>query len=192
MSLPAEHAAVLAGRVARPFDLVELDFPAPHGPVRAWSGIGTLDWDGKAWLGVGTLGGISDIEETSDLKASGVTFTLSGVPANEFAAVDAACSSHYQGRSARVWRGFMDEDGSVLAEPQRTWTGRMDAPEILLKGQTLDVVVSCESILADLDRPRVCRLTDEDQQARFPGDEGLSCVTACQEQEVYWGRESAR
>ena len=51
----------------RPFVLVELDFPEK--PIRAWTGIGTITWDGKTWTGVGDLGRIGPIEESADLRA---------------------------------------------------------------------------------------------------------------------------
>ena len=40
--------------------LIEMD--APSGSVRAWSGVGTLSWDGKSWEGLGDLLSVSPVE----------------------------------------------------------------------------------------------------------------------------------
>ena len=66
--------------VARPVLLVEFGFTS--GISRLWSGLGTLSWNGLDWLGVGTLGQVSSVEETLEVRAAGASFELSGVPAD--------------------------------------------------------------------------------------------------------------
>jgi len=56
------------------------------GWVRLWSGVGNLSWNGQTWSGVGTLLGISAIDETNEIRASGLTVSLSGIPSDLLAA----------------------------------------------------------------------------------------------------------
>ena len=42
------------------------------GTVRMWSGLGDLSFDSQTWLGAGSLVQVSNVEETSEIKASGV------------------------------------------------------------------------------------------------------------------------
>lgn len=49
--------------------------------VRYWTGLGTLQWNDVEWTGLGGLIGVGTIEETEDLKATGVSVTLRGVKA---------------------------------------------------------------------------------------------------------------
>ena len=67
-------------QVVRPIILTEFDFGETVD--RAWSGIGQLSWDSKIWYGAGNLGKVSTVEETTELKATGASFQLSGIPAD--------------------------------------------------------------------------------------------------------------
>lgn len=194
MSLPSALSAAVLERVVRPFYLVELDFPAPHGPIRVWSGVGWLTWNDAQWGGVSNFGGISDLEETCDLRAAGITLTLFGIPTEQLDPLNAALMSHYQGRAVRIWKGLFDEDWAIIADPVRVWTGKMDAPRIVLGDDktAIGVSLAAENILADLSRSRVRRWTDQDQKRRFPGDKGFEYVATLQELEIFWGRENKR
>ena len=66
--------------------------------------------------------------------------------------------------------------------------GRMDTIEIVDGGPTATITMKVENRLRDLERARVRRYTDADQQARFPGDSGLEYVLALQEIDIPWGR----
>ena len=65
------------------------------------SGIGQLSWDSKIWYGAGNLGKVSTVEETTELKATGASFQLSGIPADLITKVSTA---KIQGHKARcIW-----------------------------------------------------------------------------------------
>jgi len=49
--------------------------------IRYWTGLGALEWNAVEWTGLGGLIGVGTIEETDDLKATGVAVTLRGVKA---------------------------------------------------------------------------------------------------------------
>lgn len=169
--------------VVRPILLVELDFPS--GFVRVWSGYGELSWDGKTWQGVGTLGGVSAVEETDAMKATGVTFRLSGVPL-EYVAI--ALGEHYQGRPAKLWFATLGDNGTITADPFLLFSGRMDVFEDEDSGETATLYLSAESRLIDLERPRERRFTDQDQKSLYPSDKGLEFVAGLQDKKINWGR----
>ena len=62
--------------VVRPILLAWLDFLS--GTTRLWSGVGDLEWDSQTWKGIGTLGRVSTVEETLELRAAGMSMQLSG------------------------------------------------------------------------------------------------------------------
>lgn len=161
--------------------LVELELTAP---VRAWSGVGTLSWDGKDFLGVGQFGGISQLEESDELRATGYAISLSGIPPEM---ISMAISEPMQGKPANVWVAFFDENHQLLADPVGPWRGRIDTSDVEL-GDTATVTLAVESRLIDWERPRIRRYTDADLKAEYPGDRGLEFITAMVDANIIWGR----
>lgn len=174
--------------VAAPAARVALfaEFAFDSGAVRLWSGIGQVTWDGKDWQGAGTLGAISLIEETTELRATGVTFTLSGVPSSLLAV---ALGEHYQGRACALWLAFLDAAWTVIADPIQVFAGRMDTAELTEGGARATIRIAAENRLVDLERGgEALTYTPEDQKRLFPGDRGLDYVPALQEKIIYWGK----
>ena len=178
---PAFAAALAAGDL-RPCLFFEGEFDG--GPLRLWTGGGSASWDGKTWTGAGDLIGISAIEESGEIAASGVTITLSGVPAY---LVSLVIVNAKQGLPGRLWLGLLTSAGAVISSPVLAFAGRLDVPQISDDGASATITVTYESRLIDLQRPRSWRYTDESQKALFPGDKGFEYVTAIQDQEITWG-----
>jgi hypothetical protein len=154
------------------------------GWVRLWSGVGTLSWDSKSWSGVGTLLGISGIDETNEIRASGLTVSLSGVPSD---LLSAALGDARSGKTGRVYLAFFS-GGSIVADPILQFEGRLDVPAIEDGPETATISISYESELIDLERARERRYTPEDQAIDFPGDLGFDYVAALQDAQITWGR----
>jgi hypothetical protein len=181
---PTVAAAVTQEQVARTV-AVELDFPSG---ISRWNASpATITIDGNPFLGVGVLGTISVTEESAELRAYGLTLALSGIPRD---AITLALLQGYQNRPGTVWEVPLDPDThAVLSRPVVIFRGRMDTLDVSL-GDTATVTVSLENRLADWDRPRMRRYTDEDQQKAFPGDTGFRFLPASTEKEIVWpGRE---
>lgn len=173
--------------VVEPFLLAELMFDGD--PIYAWSGVGTLTWNGNDYTGVGELGGVDPIAETSDLAAKGVAFSLSGVPS---ATISLALGSNYSGRIARLRLGFFDGSGNIIADPFVIAEGFMDQLDIQEDGDSSQVTVKAESRLITLQRAREFLYDDEDQKALFAGDKGFEFVAALQDKEISWGVGTGR
>lgn len=179
--LHVDTAAELQGEKLQPIGMVELGFDS--GWVRLWSGIGQLTWNASVFEGVGTLGIISAIEETTEIRAVGVKLRLSGIPADVLAI---ALAEAWQGRVARVYYAVL-EGRHFIGEPVTVFDGLMDQMT-LVEGETASIDVACESKQIDLERSLVRRWTAEEQRAEFPLDRGLDAVAALQEVEILWGR----
>jgi hypothetical protein len=177
---PAVAAAVTQEQVARTV-AVELDFPS--GIARWNASPATVSIGGSPFLGVGILGTISVTEESAELRAYGLTLTLSGIPRD---VVTLAALQGYQNRPGTVWEVPLNPDTfAVLASPVVIFRGRMDTLDVTL-GDTASVQVTLENRLADWERPRIRRYTDEDQQQAFPGDTGFRFLPATTEREIIW------
>ena len=63
----------------------------------------------------------------------------------------------------------------------------MDVMTIEDAGDTANISLSAESRLIDLERARVRRYTNNDQQNQFAGDTSLRFVADLQDKEIAWG-----
>lgn len=153
------------------------------GTLRLWSGVGTISWNSQSWVGAGNLLGISDITETADLRAEGITLSLSGLSSTTIAI---ALAQARLGLAGSVWFGVMTAAGAVIADPYLAFKGKLDVPTIEDNGDTCVISVSYEHQLVDLERPRIRRFTHEDQQIDHPGDLGFEYMSGLQEQVLEW------
>ena len=107
--------------VLRPVIFYEGEFST--GTLRLWSGLGTISWNGQTWTGAGNAIGISEIAETADIRAAGVTASLSG---NVSSLIAAALAEARYGKPGKVWLGcFGDEtleSGTAQAGSTNTLT----------------------------------------------------------------------
>lgn len=182
----AAEGASQAG-VVRPVMLVELDFPSGFVRVNSTDRTLTLDPGGSPsqaedFLGVGRLGGVSTVGESSELQASGVKLSLSGIPPAHIA----AAFERAQGRPGRIWLGFLDETYRLVVDPVLVFSGLIDDTTIEL-GSLAKVTLSVENRMIAWERPKVRRYTNEDQQQRFAGDKFFEFVNPTVEKELLWG-----
>lgn len=181
-TLGSNFEAELAAGEVQPFFAVRMDFDG--GTVTVWNGYGDITIDGETYVGSATYLNLSEIAETSQVQANGVNITLSGLDSS---LVSAALSEGYQGRSLKIFFGFLDNDGTIIDTPYTIFSGRMDVMTIEDAGATATINVSAESRLIDLDRSRTRRFTSEDQKIDYPNDKGLEMVASLQDKQITWG-----
>ena len=169
----------LQGSEISVFWACDLMFDSPN-DIYLWNGVGDLSLDGKTYLGVGDLLGVSEIKESSDIAAYGAQLTLSGIPSNT---ISTALSEPYHGRHALVKFG-VNSGGPYSAFT--VFSGEMDQMTISYGPGTVTIGLDVESRLVDLDRARVRRYTDADQQLRYVGDRAFEFVTRLQDESLLW------
>lgn len=174
-------AAITAGTV-KPVVFYEGEFST--GTLRLWSGLGDVSWNGQTWNGAGGMLGVSAARETSGIEA--VKFSV-GLNGESQALLSANLGAVRQGMDGTVWLGAIGADGAVVADPRIMFKGKLDVPDVVDNGQSCTLGVSYESRLIDLERARVRRYTDEDQQIDYPGDRGFEFVPSLQDKQIPWG-----
>jgi hypothetical protein len=154
------------------------------GAFRAWSGMRDFPLNGNVFVAVGHFGKLDSIQESAgDVKAAGVALSLSGIPSELLSLVlDEDC----QGRPVNIWLAFFDSNWQLVNDAIKLNGYAMDFPTIDEGGETATITINAESILADLERPRISRYNHESQIALFPDDKGLEFVTAIQNVEITW------
>lgn len=173
-----------AGNLHREIIFAELDFVSGALYVHN-TGLGVIPWGGHDWLGLGEFGGISAIDESSDMGVQGFTLTLSGVePALLASALD---RTDYKGRDVALYVGVVDEDYQLLAPPKLATRGFMDVPTITREDGVGTISMHCERESVRLTRKLTTRISKEDHQLRHPGDTILDDMAALINKDVMWG-----
>ena len=166
-----------------PFYAVDLNFhnggTNQDAPLYLWTGIGDLSANSNTYTGVGDLLSIGNLEEAAELKASGLSLVLSGVPST---LLTPALSHEYSGREAKVYFGI--DGNSNLIE---VFTGFMDTMTIDDTPEAATITLTIENRLIDLERTNTFRYTQESHGSLYSGDTFFSYVQDLQDKEVEWG-----
>jgi hypothetical protein len=157
----------------------------PDGTGYFWTGIGPLDHDGRTWTGAGKLGSISVVVWTSEIEINDITFSVSGLSAEDASRLSASV----RGKYGRCWIACLDEDGRVVPDPFQYGHVQFDtqAWRIGEDGTATITIVGHPAFY------QTARAIDEvwssqDLQRRFPGDTGLDLLAGMQNKEVQWTR----
>lgn len=181
-NLTTAMKTAIAATTVRPVLLLEQQFRT--GTANMWTGIGPLSWASKTWLGVGDLLSVSDLEESNEISAKGMTLSLKGVQSSD---ITRALTEMQRNLPGKVWLGLMDDVGALVLSPKIVFSGKLDTCMVEDGADTCTISVALESDLIDLERPREVRITDQEQQKRFPGDRGLENIAALQDANIPWG-----
>lgn len=153
-----------------------------------WSGDYDLSLDGNTYTGAGTLLSISNIEDTLELKSSGLSVSLAGMDAT---VLDLALTENYQNRFITVYLGYLSGGTDTVAGTMTLFKGRMQSMTINDDPNGSTISVDAENRLIDLQRPSNLRYTKESQQGISSGDTCFDRVQSLQDKEIIWGRSSS-
>lgn len=187
MNLNDEEIAALSGDVINLAAFFRLETDPV---VRLWLGFGNiyasssvLDPDGAEYVGFGEISSLPEFSQMINGAAERVEFTVSGVagPILEIAA--AGDATDVQGKRVSVGFGIFNESWQLLGAPR--WFAHYRADVLSIAQQTStdpaqpivrSITLSCGSLMTMRRRPARAYLSDQDQQARFPGDLFCSLV----------------
>jgi hypothetical protein len=183
-TLSTAMQTALSAAVKAPVSIVEVQ--TATGFLRLWSGLGDLAFQSNTYAGVGALGSVSAPEEATDLKSTGIVFSMTGIPSD---LLEQSVSAVRQNLPARAWLGLRDMGtGALIADPVMLFEGTCGVPSTEETGDTCTISLTAENLLASLKRPREIRYTPEDQATRDDGDKGFDGVSLLQDKSIVWGR----
>ena len=164
------------------FWLAKLAFATP---LYLHTDLGHISWDSHTWVGVGDLGGVGEVEETSDLSAPPVWLTLNGLD-SEIAA--RARTEAYTGKFADVYIGARNVlTGAFITDPVHLVGGTMEEMTIVDGPEASSIELTIEDERALFDRSANVLLTNAQQQTRYPGDPYFEFLSYLQELQLAWG-----
>ena len=158
-------------------------FDLRHTRARFWTGLGKYTFMGAQWTGMGDMASMSEVEETTELRATGMEFSLTGVPTTlgNRSLIDYLEFHTKTGGEVEAFIGIFDRSTyTIIPDAKQIFSGSIDAPVIRLSGAEFSVTIAAEGPLAGMNMTPGQRLNDETQRALFPGDRGFEFVTAIQ------------
>lgn len=181
----------------------DLTLISPDGEeLRLWSGYGDKIIDGETFTGAGDLMQIEEIPETSDLSANLVSFSISGMSED---IANYCYGVNYQGGSAELFVNLVTSQADYfpfvdlpMQDPQQTFrinlfSGMMDVltvktipAERPTDRSTVNITLTCESDMVDLDTPRHLRYNHASQKRLFPYDRAFEFTEGLKDQRLRW------
>jgi hypothetical protein len=176
----AELAALESGR-----QRIGVFFRLDTDPVvRLWLGFGKIhpgvnayDLTGAVYRGFGELLNPPAFKQLINGKAERVDFTISGVSGDILGIASGGDSGQVKGKRVAVGFAIMASDWSLLGAVK--WCANYTADYLAIQQAVTDdpmqpivrtVTLSCGTIMTGRRRPSYSYFTNQDQQARFPGD----------------------
>lgn len=159
--------------------------------VRLWLGFGkiepgvnTLDLTGATYHGFGEITNIPEVNQMINGAANRVEFTLSGVDGDVLAIASGDDAEDVKGKEVAVGLAIMGSSWELLGAIK--WFGNYTADYLAVEQAPTDnpddpivrtIKLSCGSLMTGRRRPSISYFSNQDQQARYPGDLFCSLVT---------------
>lgn len=154
--------------------------------ILVWTGNDDLVINSETYTGAGSLLSISNVEDTLDLKPTGISIALSGMDAD---VLNMALTENYQNRDISVFMGFLMGGSNEVAGVLKVFAGRMMSLDVTDDIDGAVVGVTAENRLIDLERPSNLRYTAESQKFIDSGDTSLNRVQQLQDKQIAWGQK---
>ena len=177
----------LQSSTVRLVTFAELDFAS--GVLYVHDGLGTYTWGGNDWIGVGDFGGISSVEEGSEISPYSLNLTLSGLDAS---LVATALTESYFMRDVKVYLGLLSEVDALIDTPTQIWSGFMDVMSVTAGASGGDsIILTAESELGRFDRSANLRYTDTMLRKRDSSDKFFEFLKDIEGVKVSWGKKTS-
>ena len=154
--------------------------------ILVWTGNDDLVINSETYTGAGSLLSISNVEDTLDLKPTGISIALSGMDAD---VLNMALTENYQNRDISVFMGFLMGGSNDVAGVLKVFAGRMMSLDVTDDIDGAVVAVTAENRLIDLERPSNLRYTAESQKFVDSSDTSLNRVQQLQDKQIAWGQK---
>jgi hypothetical protein len=190
-SLHASTSSYIGNETVSPRIMFKAMFDTP---LYLWTGDYDITYDSNTYQGSGGIIGLDNIEETSDLGATGITLSMA-ISSNDITSdlLTRAVTEDYQGNSIILYLALvnpLNTPPDLIGDPIVLFDGFIDLLSVEDDGDQATISLTAESSLLRLGRAYPRRYTDEDQKYHFAGDKGLEFVTAIQEENAIWGSNS--
>ena len=179
--------AALQQEVSERVYLIELEYSG--GSLYLTTGSRDLLWDSQVWDSAGGALSLGAVEESGDMKGSGIDIMLSGV--NQ-AITAILLAQQYRGRLVQVWQVLLDQTTGDVTDTVPLFDGlQLDSYEVeerVQRGKPLSCTIRTRArhrlSVAEF---RGIRANLHAHQLHYPGDTFFKHVASFINRKIYWG-----
>ena len=143
-----------------------------------------ITYDGNTYSASSLFLKVSDISESSEVEVGNISLEFTGA---DQTIVSLFLSSSYMDREVEVYKGFMDANQSLIADPFLLFKGRIESFNLDEDLNNSDVQIVVASHWADFDKIKGRKTNTNSQQLYFTGDVGFDYASQTV-QDIKWGR----
>jgi hypothetical protein len=175
----------LATGVIDPVLLVEIEFNTPVYLTNASFDItSSVSGSSRTYQSNGHFKNITGINETNKPTKNSLQISLSGVDQSY---ISIALSENIINKEVYIYRGFLDTNNDLLADPFLLFFGTIDEYKISDNTTTANLVLNLTSHWGNFQKTSGRVTTDNSQQRHFSNDKGME-FAALTVRDIKWGR----
>jgi len=180
MTTPARLQSLLRKGAVRVVGMAEIDHPTRF--IRAWNGVGMLDYEGEEYYGFALLGSVTPVRSTDSIEVVEVRFGLSGVDRELLGDLHASV----KGRYADFYEAYLDEHYRV-AYRKRLIRALLDRPEYSVSDNgKVDYAVIGHAGMYQLLNASSAKVSPEEAKAIYPDETGYDEIHLQQDLQLPW------
>ena len=184
-SLTSAVKTELATNDIRPVHLITLGFGTPVNITDcSFSLTSSVSGSSVTYSASDFILGISNHTEETDITKSSVSISLSGADQTFISTV---LNENVVNDSVDIFRGFLDDSNSLIADPFLLYRGKIDSFDIGESDKDSQVNLSIVSNWADFEKKNGRKTNNTSQQRFFSGDVGMDFASQTV-QDIKWGR----
>jgi hypothetical protein len=176
----------LANYVLRPIHLVTFNFSTPVSFTDcSFPLTSSISGSSVTYNPQGFLKGLSQFTEEVGITKSSLRIGLSGVDQTYISII---LNENIVNDSVNIYRGFLDDNNSLISDPFLLYDGQIDKFEITEGDDTTDVIFTIVSHWADFEKISGRKTNPTSQQRFFSTDVGME-FSSQTVQDIKWGKE---
>ena len=176
----------LANYVLRPVHLITFNFTTPVNFTDcSFALTSSVSGSSVTYNPQGFVKGLSQFSEEVDITKSSLRIGLSGVDQTYISIV---LNENIVNDAVQIFRGFLDLNNSLIADPFLLYDGQIDKFEINEGEDSSEIIFTIVSHWADFEKISGRKTNPTSQQRFFNLDDGME-FSSQTVQDIKWGRE---
>jgi len=176
----------LATYVLRPVHLFTFGFSTPANLTNcSFALTSSVSGTSTTYTPSAFVKGLSQFSEEVGITKSSLRVGLSGVDQTYISIV---LNENVINDPVTIYRGFLDDNNSLIADPFLLYDGQIDKFEITENDNETDIIFTIVSHWADFEKISGRKTNPTSQQRFFSGDQGME-FSSQTVQDIKWGRE---
>ena len=179
-SLTAGVIAELATNKLNPVELIYLGISTGTYYTDHFS---NLTFNGNTYTSSSLFLGSSEVQETADVSVNNLTLKFSGA---DTTIISLLLNNDYMNKPANLYRGFLDDTGTLIADPFLLFEGRIANFSLEENATTSSINIIIASHWADFEKVQGRRTSENSQKLLFSTDKGMEFASHTS-QKIKWG-----